>query len=86
MLLDWGNTMERRAAAAALAHLDIRAEDPKNRRFRPCLLYNIEQCTAPCGNRISKEAYRADIDRFTRFLTSKRSAMLRAEQGEESRR
>ena len=25
----------------------------KNERFRPCLLYNIDQCTAPCGNRIT---------------------------------
>ncbi len=57
--------------------LDIRAEDPRNRFFRPCILHPIEQCTAPCGARISKEDYRADIDRFIRFLTSKRSVMLR---------
>jgi excinuclease ABC subunit C len=57
--------------------LDIRDGDLKNERFRPCLLYNIDRCTAPCGGRITKEAYRADIDRFVRFLTSKRSVMLR---------
>jgi excinuclease ABC subunit C len=57
--------------------LDIRWDDPKNVRFRPCLLHAIDQCTAPCGNRITKEAYRADIDRFVRFITSKRSVMLR---------
>lgn len=57
--------------------LDIRADDPKNRSFRPCLLHQIGQCTAPCANRISKEAYRTDIDRFLRFLNSKRSVMLR---------
>ncbi len=57
--------------------LDIRDGNLKNERFRPCLLYNIEQCTAPCGNRITKDAYRADIDRFLRFLTSRRSVMLR---------
>src|SRR5690606_22540311 len=34
-------------------------------------------CTAPCAEKISKEAYRADVDRFVRFLGSKRSAMLR---------
>jgi len=56
--------------------LDIRDGDPKNARFRPCLLHAIDQCTAPCANRIAKPAYREDIDRFTRFLTSKRSAML----------
>ncbi len=58
-------------------HLDIRADDPKLRFFRPCLLYPIKQCTAPCGARISKEAYRADIDRFIRFIESRRSVMLR---------
>ena len=57
--------------------LDIREEDPKRAHFRPCLLYPIKQCTAPCGAKVSKEAYRRDIDRFVRFLTGKRSAMMR---------
>jgi excinuclease ABC subunit C len=57
--------------------LDIRSDNPANRRFRPCLLHAIDQCTAPCANRITPEAYRADIERFIRFLGSKRSAMLR---------
>lgn len=51
--------------------------DPKNRRFRPCLLHAIGQCTAPCADRISKGAYRSDIDRFVRFVGSKRSEMIR---------
>lgn len=58
-------------------HLDIVDGEEKNQFFRPCILYNINQCTAPCAAKISKEAYRADIDRFVRFLTSKRSDMLR---------
>ncbi|MEX0774411.1 MAG: excinuclease ABC subunit UvrC [Phycisphaeraceae bacterium] len=58
-------------------HLEILDADPKRRFFRPCLLHPIKQCTAPCGARISKEDYRADIDRFIRFLESKRSVMLR---------
>lgn len=57
--------------------LDIVANDPKNRFFRPCLLYAINQCSGPCADKITQEAYRNDIDRFTRFLTSKRSVMLR---------
>jgi excinuclease UvrABC nuclease subunit len=57
--------------------LDIIENDPKNRHFRPCILASIGRCTAPCADKIGREAYRADIDRFTRFLTSKRSAMLR---------
>ena len=57
--------------------LEIIDGDPKNEHFRPCLLHAIDQCTAPCANKVSKPAYRDDIDRFLRFLGSKRSVMLR---------
>ncbi len=57
--------------------LDIVAGDEKNRHFRPCILHAIGQCTAPCADRIAKDAYADDIDRFVRFLGSKRSVMLR---------
>ena len=57
--------------------LDVKDGDLKNQRFRPCLLYNIRQCSAPCGNRITRQRYRDDINRFLRCLTSKRSTMLR---------
>ena len=57
--------------------LDIREDNPANANFRPCLLHAIGQCTAPCANRISKEAYRGDINGFIRFLASKRSVMVR---------
>ncbi|MEQ9461568.1 MAG: excinuclease ABC subunit UvrC [Phycisphaeraceae bacterium] len=57
--------------------LDIREDDESLKHFRPCLLYPIKQCSAPCGARISKDAYRADIQRLLRFLDSKRSVVLR---------
>ena len=57
--------------------LDIIENDPKNKFFRPCLLHSIGQCTAPCADRITKEDYRVDADRFVRFLGSKRSAVMR---------
>ncbi|MHC4415027.1 MAG: UvrB/UvrC motif-containing protein [Planctomycetota bacterium] len=57
--------------------LDIRSGDPRNEHFRPCLLHAINQCTAPCADRISRDRYREDIDRFVRLLGSKRSVMLR---------
>ncbi len=57
--------------------LDIRDGAPGNRFFRPCLLHAIGQCTAPCAERISRSAYRQDIDRFSRFISSKRSSAVR---------
>jgi excinuclease ABC subunit C len=57
--------------------LDIIDGDEKNKFFRPCLLYAINQCTAPCAAKICKDAYGADVDRFVRFLGTKRSVMLR---------
>ncbi|MDH3583244.1 MAG: UvrB/UvrC motif-containing protein, partial [Phycisphaerae bacterium] len=57
--------------------LDIREDDEKRRFFRPCLLHPIKQCTAPCADRISREDYRRDIDKFVKFIESKRSVMLR---------
>ncbi|MBX3360037.1 MAG: UvrB/UvrC motif-containing protein [Phycisphaeraceae bacterium] len=57
--------------------LDIVDGDEKNRYFRPCLLYAINQCTAPCAAKIGRELYRIDVEHFVRFLGSKRSVMLR---------
>ncbi len=57
--------------------LDIRADDPKRRFFRPCLLHSIRQCTAPCAARIDKEEYRKIIKDLIRFLRSRRSTILR---------
>lgn len=62
--------------------LDIREEDETRRFFRPCLLYAIKRCTGPCGDRISRESYRKEIERFKRFMASKRSVMLRELDGE----
>lgn len=57
--------------------LDIVEGDPKNKHFRPCILYSIGQCTAPCADKIGKDAYADDIDRFVRFLNTKRTVLLR---------
>ena len=57
--------------------LEIRADDDKRRFFQPCLLHAIERCTAPCADRISRDAYREDIRRLRKFLSSKRAALLR---------
>ncbi len=61
--------------------LDIR-DDEDRQFFRPCILFNIGRCTAPCGGRISREEYRKNIQRLIKFLGSKRSVVLRQMQQE----
>ena len=41
-----------------------------NNRSRPCLLYQIKRCSAPCVGRISKEAYSELIDESREFLSA----------------
>jgi len=59
-------------------NLDISTKDLRRRLFRPCILYNIRQCTAPCADKVSKEDYRRQIKDLIRFLQSKRSTVLRS--------
>jgi excinuclease ABC subunit C len=65
--------------------LDIVAGDEKNKRFRPCLLYAIGQCTAPCADKVSLERYREDVERFVHFLGTKRTVVMREMQEEMQR-
>ena len=58
-------------------HLDISESDDNRRFFRPCLLYPIKQCTAPCAAKISKETYRSDVTRLLRFLDGGKDGVLR---------
>jgi excinuclease ABC subunit C len=57
--------------------LEIKDGDEKWRWFRPCLLANIGQCTAPCNLRISRDEYRKDIRRLRMFLEGKKSALFK---------
>jgi len=57
--------------------LNISENDPKRRFFRPCLLYSIKQCTAPCGAKIDEREYKKIVTDLIRFLRSKRSTILR---------
>jgi excinuclease ABC subunit C len=56
--------------------LDIDASDERWQWFRPCLLASIQQCTAPCNLRVSKEAYRRDIRRLILFLEGNKQKLL----------
>jgi len=57
--------------------LEIDVEDASRRGFRPCILHNIKQCTAPCAAAVSKEDYGEQIRRLRAFLESKASQVRR---------
>jgi len=71
-------TLLQKAFKFRTCHLDISESDDNRRFFRPCLLYPIKQCTAPCAARISKQAYHQDISRLIRFLEGGKKAVLRS--------
>jgi excinuclease ABC subunit C len=56
--------------------LDINADDPRWRWFRPCLLHSINQCTAPCNFRVTKEEYRKQVRALRLVLEGKKERLL----------
>ena len=58
-------------------NLNINKASEKCKFFRPCLLYSIKQCSAPCAAKIEKSEYKKNIAELIRFLKSKRSTVLR---------
>jgi excinuclease ABC subunit C len=57
--------------------LDINANDQRWRWFRPCILHNIRQCTAPCNLRVTKEEYRRQIRALRLVLEGKKGKLVR---------
>jgi excinuclease ABC subunit C len=58
-------------------NLDIRADDLKRKFFRPCILYSIKQCVAPCAALVDQRGYKRIISDLNKFLKSKRSVIIR---------
>jgi excinuclease ABC subunit C len=63
----------------------VASEDGKGRTVppsalpggRPCLLYHLKRCTAPCVGATTREEYRATIDRSVQFLEGRYDALAR---------
>jgi excinuclease ABC subunit C len=56
--------------------LDIKADDVRWRWFRPCILHNIRQCTAPCNFRVTKEDYRKQIRKLRMVMEGKKDRLI----------
>ncbi|HZU90621.1 MAG TPA: excinuclease ABC subunit UvrC, partial [Stellaceae bacterium] len=51
-------------------------------RARPCLLYQIKRCSAPCVGHIDREGYAALVEQAHAFLAGKSDAVLKRLAGE----
>ena len=70
-------TLLQKAFKFRTCHLEISEADDKRRFFRPCLLYPIKQCTAPCAAKISRRLINEDIGRLIKFLDGGKKTILR---------
>src|SRR3954466_7965890 len=70
-------TLLQKAFQFRTCHLEIKEGDDSRRFFRPCLLYAINQCTAPCAAKIPKDAYAEDVARLLKFLEGNHKQVLR---------
>jgi excinuclease ABC subunit C len=61
----------------ATCNIPIFENDSKRKFFRPCLLYSLKRCSAPCAAKISKRDYNLDVKSFKDFLQGNRKSLLK---------
>lgn len=54
------------------------SDDELKRRTRPCLLYGMKKCVAPCVNKCTHEEYDLFVDGAVRFLKGQNKEIVRA--------
>lgn len=54
-----------------------RSEEPGKRGKKPCLLYDIKKCSAPCIGAISSGEYRKYVNNVTSFLEGKNDELIK---------
>lgn len=60
-----------------VCNLEIRADDPRAARRRPCLYYHIRSCMGPCAGKVARPEYRATIRKLYQFLDGRRTSVER---------
>ena len=58
-------------------NLDLEGDTEFQVGYRPCILFNIRQCTAPCAALVTREDYAVQIRHLWQFLESKGSQLKR---------
>jgi excinuclease ABC subunit C len=56
--------------------IKIEADESRANFRRPCLLYYVQRCTAPCARKISREDYRASIRDFEQLLSGGKKHLI----------
>jgi excinuclease ABC subunit C len=49
---------------------------PGDRPARPCLEFEVNRCTGPCGDRVTREEYRQQADDTARFLAGRADELV----------